>query len=64
MYRGKVTIMAVAVFTLGVAFAAQPTSVGADRRSHDVRLRTPWTPGTNGVIAIYESSTFPLAPPQ
>jgi len=63
MYRGKVTVMAVALFAIGVAFAAQPTSVRADRRSEQVQQRTPWAPGTNGVIAAYESSAFPLAPP-
>jgi hypothetical protein len=64
MYRGKVTLTAVAVFAIGVAFAAQPTSVRADRRSGELQQRAPWAPGTNGVIAVYESSTFPLAPPQ
>ena len=64
MYRKKIWMMAVAVFAIGVAFAAQPTSVRADRRSGEVRERTPWAPGTNGVVAVYESSTFPLAPPQ
>jgi hypothetical protein len=63
MYRGKVMVMAVALFAIGVAFAAQPTSVRADRRSEQSQQRTPWAPGTNGVISAYESSAFPLAPP-
>ncbi len=63
MYRGKVMVMAAALFAIGVAFAAQPTSVRADRRSEQSQQRTPWAPGTNGVIAAYESSAFPLAPP-
>jgi len=56
-------MMAAAVFAIGVAFAAQPTSVRADRGSADVRERMPWTPGTNGVVAVYESSSFAFAPP-
>ena len=64
MHRGKMTVTAVAVFAIGAAFAAQPTSVRADRRSEEMQQRSPWAPGTNGVIAVYESSTFPLAPPQ
>ncbi len=56
--------MGVAAFAIGVAFAAQPTSVRADRRSGEVQERAPWAPGTNGVIAAYDSNAFPLAPPQ
>jgi hypothetical protein len=64
MYHRKVMVTAVAVFAIGAAFAAQPTSVRADRRSEDVQQRVPWAPGTDGVIAAYESSSFPLAPPR
>jgi hypothetical protein len=63
MYRRKVMVTAAALFALGAAFA-QPTSVRADRRSGEVQQGIPWAPGTNGVIAAYESSTFPLAPPR
>ncbi len=64
MYRGKVMVVAAAVFAIGVAIAAQPTSVRADRTNGEMPRGTPWVPGTNGIIAVYESSTFPLAPPQ
>jgi hypothetical protein len=64
MYRGKVMLVAMAAFAIGVAFAAQPTSVRADRHSGEATQRTPWAPGTNGVVAAYETSAFPLAPPQ
>jgi hypothetical protein len=64
MYRRKMIVMGVAAFAIGVAFAAQPTSVRADRHSGDVQERAPWAPGTNGVIAAYDSNAFPLAPPQ
>jgi len=63
MYRRKVMVTAAALFALGAAFAAQPTSVRADRGRGEVQQVSPWAPGTNGVMAVYESSTFPLAPP-
>ena len=53
-----------ALFAIGAAFAAQPTSTRADRLSAELRQPTRWTPGTNGVMAAYETSAFPLAPPR
>ncbi len=64
MYSRKVMVTTAAIFAIGAAFAAQPISVRADRGSTNVRQPVPWAPGTNGVIATYESSTFPLAPPR
>jgi hypothetical protein len=64
MYRRKVMVTAVALFAIGAAFTAQPISVRADRHRGEVRELVPWAPGTDGVIAAYESSTFPLAPPR
>jgi hypothetical protein len=63
MYRGKMMVTAVAVFAIGAAFAA-PTSTRADRLQGEVRQPSSWTPGTNGVIAAYESNTFLLPPPR
>jgi hypothetical protein len=63
MYRGKAMITAVAVFAIGAAFAAQPVSERADRWGGELKARTPWAPGTNGVISAYESSSLPVAPP-
>ena len=64
MYRGKVMVTTAAIFALGAAFAAQPTSVRADRLNAESRPPNLWTPGTNGVMAVYETSAFPLAPPR
>jgi hypothetical protein len=64
MYRGKVMAMAAAVFAIGAAFAAQPTSIRADRLSGEARQQTLWAPGTNGVMSSYETATIPMAPPQ
>ena len=63
MYRGKMIVAAVAVFAIGAAFAA-PTSTRADRLQGQSRQPSSWTPGTNGVIAAYETNAFPLAPPR
>jgi hypothetical protein len=64
MKRAKVMAAAAALFLLGAAFAAQLTSVGADRQTREAKHPPYWTPGTNGVIAAYETSDFPLAPPR
>jgi hypothetical protein len=63
MYRGKILVTALAVFAIGAAFAA-PTSMRADRLQGEPRQPSSWTPGTNGVIAAYETNAFPLAPPR
>jgi hypothetical protein len=63
MYRGKMMVAAVAVFAIGAAFAA-PTSTRADRLQGETRRPASWTPGTNGVIAAYETNAFLLAPPR
>ena len=64
MYRGKVMVTTAAIFAIGAAFAAQPTSTRADRLNDELRRPTLWTPGTDGVMAVYETSAFPLAPPR
>jgi hypothetical protein len=63
MYRGKMIVAAVAVFAIGAAFAA-PTSTRADRLQGESPQPASWTPGTNGVIAAYETNAFPFAPPR
>jgi hypothetical protein len=55
---------AAAAFAIGVAFAAQPTSVRADRISGAVQQRQPWVPGTNMLMSAHEPSVVPLAPPR
>jgi hypothetical protein len=60
----KAVVVGVAAFAIGAAFAAQPVSVRADRDSSALIERSSWAPGTNGVMAAYETSTLPVAPPQ
>jgi hypothetical protein len=64
MYRRKVMMIAAAVFAVGAAFAAQPTSVHADWRSTDLHQRELWAPGANMLMSAHESSMSPLAPPR
>jgi hypothetical protein len=64
MYRRKVMVTAAAVFAIGVAFAAQPTSLRADWGERDSRQGSPWVPGTNALMSTYESSMPVLAPPR
>jgi hypothetical protein len=64
MYRRKVVMAAAAAFAIGVAFAAQPTSVHADRPDGAVQQRQLWVPGTNMLMSAHEPSTIPIAPPR
>jgi hypothetical protein len=63
MYRRKVVVIGVAAFAIGAAFAAQPISIRADRSSPSMEPPT-WAPGTNGVMAAYETSALQVAPPR
>ena len=64
MYRRKVTMTAAAVFAIGAAFAAQPTSLRADWGEREPRQGVLWVPGTNALMSAYESSTPVLHPPR
>jgi len=65
MHRRKVMMTTAAVFAIGAAFAAQPTSVRADRPNNGVvQQRAPWVPGTNMLMSAHEPSAAPLAPPR
>jgi hypothetical protein len=64
MYRRKVMVTATAVFTIGVAFAAQPTSLRADWGGTPSRLVSPWVPGTNALMSAHEQEASILPPPR
>jgi hypothetical protein len=64
MIRRKAVALGVAAFAIGAAFAAQPVSVRADRDSTEPIERDHWAPGTNGVMATYETNQLPVVPPQ
>ncbi len=64
MYRRKVMVTATAVFAIGVAFAAQPTSLRADWGETPSRPRSPWVPGTNSLMSAHEQEASILPPPR
>jgi hypothetical protein len=57
-------VTATAVFAIGVAFAAQPTSLRADWGEPVSRQRSPWVPGTNALMSAHEQGASTLPPPQ
>ncbi len=63
MYRRGMMMTAAALFTLGVAFAAQPTSEHADRGDSRPQQILPWVPGANMLMSAHESSLGASAPP-
>jgi hypothetical protein len=64
MHRRKVVMTAAAVFAIGVAFAAQPTSLRADWGIGVPRQGSPWVPGTNTLMSAHEPSVSVLTPPR
>jgi hypothetical protein len=64
MHRRKVTVAAAAVFAIGVAFAAQPTSLRADWSKGAPRQGSLWVPGTNTLMSAHEPSVSVLTPPR
>jgi hypothetical protein len=64
MYRRKVFVAAAAAFAIGVAFAAQPTSLPTDRKAEGAREREPWVPGANMLMSAHDTTAMPLAPPR
>jgi len=64
MYRRKVMMTAAAVFAIGVAFAAQPTSLRADWGGGVAWQRSLWVPGTNALMSAHEQGAPVLTPPR
>jgi hypothetical protein len=64
MYRRKVTVAAAALFAIGVAFAAQPTSLRADWGEGVPRQGSLWVPGTNTLMSAHEPNISVLTPPR
>ena len=49
---------------IGIAFAAQPTSLRADWGGGALRTGSPWVPGTNALMSTHEAPMADLAPPR
>ncbi len=64
MHPRKVTVAAAAVFAIGAAFAAQPTSLRADWGEGLVRQQQPWSPGSASLMSAHDPNQSLLIPPQ
>ena len=64
MYRRRVMVTAAAVFAIGVAFAAQPTSLRADWGERMPGQGSSWIPGTNTLMSAHEPGLSDLTPPR
>jgi hypothetical protein len=64
MHRRRITVAVAAVFAIGAAFAAQPTSLRADWGHGLVPQRSPWIPGSYSPMSAHEAYELPLAPPR
>jgi hypothetical protein len=64
MHRRKVVMTVVAVFAIGVALAAQPTSPRADWGEGVPQQRSHWVPGTNALMSAYDPGLSVLPPPR
>jgi hypothetical protein len=52
-----------ALFAIGAAFAAEPTSLRADWGEGLVQQSQPWIPGTNSLMSAHEPGDSILTPP-
>ena len=63
MHRRKATMAAAAIFAIGAAFAAEPTSLRADWGANIVQQTMPWRPGTGSVMSAHDPNQSLLVPP-
>lgn len=64
MHRRKLTMAAAAIFAIGAAFAAEPTSIRADWGSEVIQRSQPWSPGTGSVMSARDPNESLLMPPR
>jgi hypothetical protein len=64
MHRRRLTVAAAAVFAIGAAFAAQPTSLRADWGQGLIQHRLPWIPGTASPMSAHDPNETLLTPPR
>ena len=55
MHRRRITVAVAAVFAIGAAFAAQPTSLRADWGHRLMPQRSPWIPGSYSPMSAHEA---------
>jgi hypothetical protein len=64
MHRRRATFAAAAIFAIGAAFAAQPTSHRADWGAHLQQEPPLWVPGTLRPMSASDPNDVILAPPR
>jgi hypothetical protein len=64
MPRRRATIAAAAVFAIGAAFAADPTSLRADWGEYSRQHQVPWSPGTGSLMSAHDSRQQLAEPPR
>jgi hypothetical protein len=63
MHRRKIMLIGIAVFALGVAFAAQPTLPRASGHQNAPGPESLWVPGSRTLMSAYEPHER-MPPPQ
>jgi hypothetical protein len=65
MHRRRATMATAALFAIGAAFAAEPTSLLQDWGQGPMQQsQQPWMPGTNSLMSAHDPDQLILAPPQ
>jgi hypothetical protein len=64
MHHRRVTVAAAAIFAIGAAFAAQPTSLRADWGAGFGQHELPWSPGTASLMSAHDPDESLLTPPR
>jgi hypothetical protein len=64
MHRRRATVTAAALFAIGAAFAAQPTSLHADWGERLQQEPTLWAPGSLRPMSAHDPNDVILAPPR
>ena len=64
MHHRRVTVAAAAIFAIGAAFAAQPTSLRADWGGGFGQQELPWSPGTASLMSAHDPDESLLTPPR
>jgi hypothetical protein len=64
MHQRRVTVAAAAIFAIGAAFAAQPTSLQADWGDGFMQQQMPWSPGSLSPMSAHDPNALLLAPPR
>ena len=64
MHRRRATVAAAAIFAIGAAFAAQPTSLRADWGVRLLLERPLWVPGNLRPMSAWDPNDAMPAPPR